>query len=106
MTGATPLRPNGAYDLAMDDLLSTREVAWVLGRSPGSVRDMIRDGEIKGVRLPTGFRIPKAEALRLARERIKGQVGRTLTDNKLERLIDDVISTNARLDDHFAPAGG
>ena len=85
----------------MDDLLSTREVAWVLGRSPGSVRDMIRDGEIKGVRLPGGFRIPKAEALRIARERIKAQVGRTLTDSKLERLIDDVISTNARLEEHL-----
>ena len=90
----------------MDELLSTREVAWVLGRSTGSVRDMIRDGEIKGVRLPGGFRIPKAEALRLARERIKAQVGRTLTDTKLERLIDDVISTNVRLDEHLTPAGG
>ena len=60
----------------------------------------------QGVRLPGGFRIPKAEALRLARERIKAQVGRTLTDSKLERLIDDVISTNARLDEHLTPAGG
>jgi hypothetical protein len=25
---------------------------------------------------------------------------------RLERLIEDVISTNARLDDHLAPAGG
>ena len=105
MTGATPLRPNRGYDADMDDLLSTREVAWVLGRSPGSVRDMIRDGEIKGVRLPIGFRIPRTEALRLARERIMAQVGRTLTDSKLERLIDDVISTNARLEEHLAPAG-
>ncbi len=66
---------------------------------------MIRDGEIKGIRLPGGFRISKAEALRLARERIKAQVGRTLTDAKLERLIDDVITTNARLDEHLAVAG-
>jgi hypothetical protein len=41
----------------------------------------------------------------LARERIAAQVGRTLTDNKLERLIDDVISTNSRLEEHLAPAG-
>lgn len=100
------MRPGHAYDPGMNELLSTREVAWVLGRSAGSVRDMIRDGEIKGVRLPGGFRIPKAEALRLARERIKAQVGRTLTDSKLERLIDDVIATNVRLDEHLTPAGG
>ena len=46
----------------MDAFLSTREMAWVLGRSQGTVRDMIREGEIEGVRLPAGFRVPKSEA--------------------------------------------
>jgi excisionase family DNA binding protein len=79
----------------MDEHLSTREMGWVLGRSAGTVRDMIRDGQIEGVRIPDGFRIPKAEALRLARERIEAEAGRKLSDTELEKLIDDVISTNA-----------
>lgn len=78
----------------MDEHLSTREMGWVLGRSAGTIRDMIRDGEIEGVRIPGGFRIPKAEALRLARERIEAEAGRKLSDRELERLIDEVISTN------------
>jgi excisionase family DNA binding protein len=78
----------------MDDHLSTKEMGWVLGRSPGTVRDMIRDGEIEAVRLPDGFRIPKAEALRVARERIEAEAGKNLSDRELERLIDEVISTN------------
>jgi excisionase family DNA binding protein len=78
----------------MDEHLSTKELGWVLGRSAGTVRDMIRDGEIEGVRIPDGFRIPKAEALRLARERIEAEAGRKLSDRELEKLIDEVISTN------------
>lgn len=78
----------------MDEHLSTREMAWVLGRSAGTVRDMIRDGEVEGVRLPDGFRVPKAEALRLARERIEAGAGGKLSDRELERLIDEVIATN------------
>ena len=78
----------------MDDFLSTRDMGWVLGRSPGTVRDMIRDGEMEGVRLPDGFRVPRAEALRLARERIEAEAGRKLSDRELERLIDAVIATN------------
>lgn len=78
----------------MDTMLSTREMGWVLGRSAGTVRDMIRDGEIEGVRIPGGFRIPKAEALRVARERIESEAGRKVSDRELERLIDEVISTN------------
>jgi excisionase family DNA binding protein len=78
----------------MDEHLSTKEMGWVLGRSAGTVRDMIRDGEIEGVRIPDGFRIPKAEALRLARERIEAEAGRKLSDRELEKLIDKVISTN------------
>jgi excisionase family DNA binding protein len=78
----------------VDEFLSTREMAWVLGRSAGTIRDMIRDGEVEGVRLPAGFRVPKAEALRLARERIEAEAGRKVSDRELERLIDAVISTN------------
>jgi excisionase family DNA binding protein len=78
----------------MDEHLSTRQMAWVLGRSSGTVRDMIRDGEIDGVRIPDGFRIPKAEALRVARERIEAEAGKKLSDRELERLIDQVIATN------------
>ena len=78
----------------MDELLSTREMGWVLGRSAGSVRDMIRDGDIEGVRLPSGFRVPKAEALRLARDRIETEAGRSVSDRRIESLIDEVITRN------------
>jgi excisionase family DNA binding protein len=78
----------------MDELLSTREMGWILGKSSGSVRRMIRDGEIEGVRVPGAIRVPKAEALRVARERIEAEAGRKLPDRELERLIDQVISTN------------
>jgi excisionase family DNA binding protein len=78
----------------MDELLSTREMGWILGKSPGSVRRMIRDGEIEGVRVPGAIRVPKAEVLRVARERIEAEAGRKLPDRELERLIDQVISTN------------
>ncbi len=59
---------------------------------------MIRDGEIEGVRLPGGFRVPKTQALRLAREQIEAEAGRKLSDRELERLIDEVISTNEQRD--------
>lgn len=78
----------------MDELLSTKQMSWVLGRSAGTVRDLIRGGEIEGVRLPGGFRVPKSEALRLARDRIEAEAGRKLPDRELERLIDEVIATN------------
>ncbi|HEV8698546.1 MAG TPA: hypothetical protein VGQ89_12695 [Candidatus Limnocylindrales bacterium] len=83
----------------MDDHLSTQQMGWILDRSQGSVRDMIREGEIEGVRLPGGFRVPKAEALRLARQRIETEAGRKLSDRDLERLVDELIATNQqRLD--------
>ncbi|HUP54532.1 MAG TPA: helix-turn-helix domain-containing protein [Methylomirabilota bacterium] len=78
----------------MDEHLSTKEMGWVLGRSAGTVRDMIREGEIEGVRIPTGFRIPIAEVLRLARERIEAEAGRKLSDRELKKLVDQVIATN------------
>lgn len=82
----------------MKDFLSTTEMAWVLGRSPETIREMIRDGEIEAVRLPDGFRVPRAEALRLARERIEAEAGRRPSDRELERLIDEVITTNEQRD--------
>lgn len=78
----------------MDESLSTREMSWVLDRSAGSIRGMIRAGEIEGVRLPGGFRVPKAEVLRLARERIETEAGRKLADREIEGLIDQMIATN------------
>ena len=78
----------------MDDHLSTEEVGWVLGRSAGTVREMIEAGDIEASRIPTGFRIAKAEVLRLARERIEAEAGTELSDRALERLIDEVIETN------------
>ena len=78
----------------MHDHLSTQQLAWVLGRSSGTVRDRIKDGEIEAIRIVDGFRIPKAEALRLARERIEAEAGRKVSDRDLERLIDELIATN------------
>ena len=78
----------------MDDHLSTREVGWILGRSAGTVRDMIVAGEIEATRAIQGYRIARAEALRLGRERIEAEAGRKLSDRELERLIDEVIETN------------
>lgn len=78
----------------MDDYLSTRQMSWVLGRSPGTIRDLIRGGEIEGVRLPGGFRVPRTEVLRLARDRIEAEADRKLSDRELERLINEVIATN------------
>jgi hypothetical protein len=78
----------------MEEFLSTKQMSWVLGRSQESIRDMIRVAEIDGVRLPAGFRVPKAEALRLARDRIEGEAGRKLSDREIEKLIDEVIATN------------
>ena len=78
----------------MDDHLSTQQVAWVLGRSTGTVRDRIQDGAIEATRTVDGYRIPKAEVLRLARERIESEAGRKLSARDLERLIDDLIATN------------
>ena len=78
----------------MDDQLSTKEMSWILGRSQGSVRDMIRDGELEAARIVSGFRIPKDEVLRVARQRVEAEAGRKLSDRQLETLIDEVIATN------------
>jgi hypothetical protein len=59
------------------DSLSTQELGWVLGRSANSIRDDIRSGAIESTRIPSGFRIPKAEALRLAREKVEGDAERS-----------------------------
>ena len=78
----------------MEDHLSTKQVGWILGRSAGSIRDMVSTGEIEASRIPTGFRIPKAEVLRLARQKIESEGERQLSDEALERLIDEIIVTN------------
>ena len=78
----------------MRDSLSTQELGWVLGRSAKSIRDDIRSGAIESARIPRGFRVPKAEVLRLAREKVEGEAERKPSDKDLERLIDEVISTN------------
>jgi hypothetical protein len=78
----------------MDERLSTREVGWVLGESPTSVRDRIVAGEIEATRTVEGYRIPKEEVLRLGRERIEAETGRKLSKAELEKLIDEVIRTN------------
>ena len=80
----------------MREHLSTKEMGWVLGRSQGAVRDMIRDGELEAVRIVGGFRIPKDEALRAARDHVEAEDGRRLSDRQLEQLIDDVIATNEK----------
>jgi excisionase family DNA binding protein len=81
----------------MEDYLSTEQVGWLLGRSSGSVRRMIRDGEIDAVRLPQGFRVAREEALRLSRQRIEGESGRELSDRELERLVEEVLEANERI---------
>ena len=78
----------------MDDHLSTKQVGWILGRSAGTIRDQVKSGEIDGSRITSGFRIPKVEVLRLARQKVEAEGGRKLSDRALERLIDDVIATN------------
>ena len=78
----------------MDDHLSTKQVGWILGRSAGTIRDQLKAGEIEGSRITSGFRIPKAEVLRLARQKIEAEGGRKLSDRALEQLIDEVIATN------------
>ena len=78
----------------MDDHLSTTQVGWLLGRSSGSVREMIRDGEIEATRIVGGFRIPRDEVLRVSRETIQEKAGRKLSDAELERLVEDVLTAN------------
>ena len=50
----------------MHESLSTQQLGWVLGRSANSIRDDVKSGDIESTRIPSGFRIPKAEVLRLA----------------------------------------
>ena len=78
----------------MNDLLTTRQLAWVLGRSTGTIRDQIKAGEIEATRIVGGYRIPKAEALRLARGKVESETDRKVSDTQLERLVDEVIETN------------
>jgi hypothetical protein len=56
---------------------------------------MIREGDIEATRIVGGFRIPRDEVLRVSRETIQEKAGRKLSDKELERLIDEVLATNA-----------
>lgn len=78
----------------MGDDLSTKEMGWVLGRSPAVVRRMIQGGELEAERIPGAYRVPRSEAVRVGRERIEREAGRTLSDAETDRLIDQVIATN------------
>jgi hypothetical protein len=78
----------------MQESLSTEQLGWVLGRSANSIRKDIKSGDIESTRIPSGFRIPRAEVLRLTREKAVGAAHRKLSDRELERLIDEVIATN------------
>ena len=78
----------------MHETLSTEQLGWVLGRSANSIRDDIKSGAIESTRIPSGFRIAKAEVLRLAREKAEAGADRKVSDRELERLIDEVITTN------------
>ena len=78
----------------MDDLLTTQQLAWVLGQSTASIRDRIKAGDIEASRIVGGYRIPRTEALRLAREKVEAETDRKISDAKLERLVDEVIETN------------
>ena len=78
----------------MEDNLSTTQVGWLLGKSSGSIRRMIGDGEIEAGRIPGGFRIPRAEVLRISRDAIQAKAGRKLSDTELERLIDEVLAAD------------
>jgi hypothetical protein len=90
---AAGLRPRATI-VRLDDYLSTKHLGWLLGRSAGSVRRMIRDGDLEAVRLPGGFKVPRQEVLRVSREQIEREAGRKLTDGELERLADQVIERN------------
>jgi excisionase family DNA binding protein len=79
---------------ALDDYLSTKHLGWLLGRSSNAIRTMIRDGELEAVRLPGGFRIPRAEVLRVSGAQIEREAGRKPSDRELERLADQVIERN------------
>ena len=57
------------------------------------------------MRLPAGYRVPRDEVLRLARERIEREAGRKLSQRRLERLIDEVIRTNTDRTDRSSSAG-
>ena len=78
----------------MNELLSTREMGWLLAKSPERIRRMIREGEIEGVRVPGAIRVPKAAALTAARQRIEAKAGRKVSDRELDQLIDQVITTD------------
>jgi hypothetical protein len=78
----------------VDEYLSTKHLGWLLGRSSNAIRTMIKAGDIEAVRLPGGFRIPRAEVLRVSGEQIEREAGQKPSDAELERLADEVIARN------------
>jgi excisionase family DNA binding protein len=85
-----------------EDYLSTEHMGWLLGISSNAVRRMIRAGELEGVRLPTGYRIRREEALRASREHLEREAGRRVSDRELDRLVDEVIARNQQATDETA----
>jgi len=81
----------------VDEFLSTTQLGWLLGRSPGAVRRMIRDGEVESVRMPSGYRVRRDEALRVSRDWLEKESGRNLSDRDVERLAEEVLARNAQI---------
>jgi excisionase family DNA binding protein len=84
------------------DRYSTREVGQLIGRSPGTIRKMIERGELEAHRLPgAGYRIERDVVVALAKEHLLDEAGARLSDDRVEKLIDQVIAQNEAV----APAG-
>jgi excisionase family DNA binding protein len=72
---------------------STKEVAQLVGRSQSAIRGLISRGELNAERLPgVGYRVPREAVLRLARDTLRDEAGTQLSDARLAKLIDEVIS--------------
>jgi hypothetical protein len=98
--GQVRIKPSGAvqeqaHNIRVALRTSKEQVVrrWAVVRTAGFDRAGGRHGPNLADRC-LGFRVPKAEALRLARERIEKEAGRKLSDRELAKLIDEVIATN------------
>jgi excisionase family DNA binding protein len=77
------------------DAFSTGEVAQLIGRSPSSVRTMIKSGELESARLPgVGYRVPREAVVALAKAVLRDEAGARLSDRQVERLIEQVLAQN------------
>lgn len=59
---------------------------------------MISDWGLEHHRVPAGSRIPRATVLRLGPEQ-EIEAGRELDDAEVERLVDEVLTTNRKVVD-------